>query len=589
MKVGRGSYFAKAAGLLITVLASLNIRPCEALSSERDGRSVFREQYRFELAQLPDPNRERFLQPTPDIPTPLPQEEEPLLPNRPIESTPLPLEQPNFSIEVKEIHVVGSTIFERSDFDSILQELESGTVTLAELSNAADEITQLYLDRGYITSRAVLPPQEVVDGVVEIQVVEGSLEAIEIEGASRLGGYTRRRIRVGASAPLQVGALEDRLLLLQSDPRIENITASLQPGDSLGQSKLLVSLEEGFPFQSNLSFDNFSIPSVGSLRLGVGISHLNVFGIGDTFSAAFFRTTTGDSNVIDISYTIPVNPQDGTVQLRALLQRDDASTDFDGFTQTTEADSDRYTISYRQPLFRSIREELALSIGFSYRDGSTLFSFPGFPTIPGPDEDTSVFQFGQDYLRRDLQGVWSIRSQFNFGTSLFDATTEAEPFADGQFFSWLGQFQRVQLIGEQHLVIIQSDLQLTPDSLLPSEQFVIGGGQSVRGFRQSALSGDNGIRFSIEDRITLVRDNGRPAFQLIPFFDLGAVWNNSDNPDLEDDFIASLGLGFLWQPIEGIAVRFDYGFPFIDLDFLDDSLQDDGIHFSFVIQPESFR
>ena len=95
-----------------------------------------------------------------------------------------------------------------------------------------------------------------------------------------------------------------------------------------------------------------------------------------------------------------------------------------------------------------------------------------------------------------------MRSQFSFGIDILDATINNDPIPDGRFFSWLGQVQRVQRLSNDQLLIVQAELQLTPDSLLPSQQFVIGGGQSVRGYRQNVRSGDNGFRSAaIEDRI----------------------------------------------------------------------------------------
>lgn len=205
----------------------------------------------------------------------------------------------------------------------------------------------------------------------------------------------------------------------------------------------------------------------------------------------------------------------------------------------------------------------------------------------GPDEDgvsrTSVFELGQEYTLRDVSGAWAFRSQFRFGTGLFDATENPSPIPDGQFFSWLAQAQRVQVLNDDNFLIIQGDLQLTPNSLLPSEQFVIGGGQSVRGYRQNVRAGDNGFRFSIEDRITVARNKGgESVFIVAPFFDLGYVWNVSDNPNPEfsQRFLAGLGLGLLWQPIKGLNMRLDYAPPLIDLDDRGNNVQDDGFYFS---------
>ncbi len=78
--------------------------------------------------------------------------------------------------------------------------------------------------------------------------------------------------------------------------------------------------------------------------------------------------------------------------------------------------------------------------------------------------------------------------------------------------------QRVQLLGNNQLLIVQVDVPLTPDSLLPSQLFVLGGGQSVRGYRQNVRAGDNGFRLSIEDQIALQRNEaGIPVLQIAPF------------------------------------------------------------------------
>jgi hemolysin activation/secretion protein len=149
--------------------------------------------------------------------------------------------------------------------------------------------------------------------------------------------------------------------------------------------------------------------------------------------------------------------------------------------------------------------------------------------------------------------------------------------------SWLGQVQRSQLLNRRNLLLIQADLQLTPDSLLPSEQFFIGGVQSVRGYRQNSRSGDNGFRLSIEDQITIIANEaGEPKLRLVPFAELGWVWNHPDNPNTlpNQTFLAGIGLGALWEPFPNLNLRLDYGFPLVDLEERGNNLQDQGLYFS---------
>lgn len=534
------------------------------------------------LAQSP-PRLEgdRFSQPLPDLRS-LPPEgsvpEQPVIPVPPPVIVVPPEPDTTVLIDVRRIDVTGSTILTADEIRPITQPLEGQQVTLQALRDAADALTQLYLNRGYITSRATLDPQTIADGVVQIRVIEGGIEQIEITGTQRLNSaYVRDRVQRGAGTPLNVARLEDQLRLLLSDPLIVNVEPKLQAGTQPGQSILSIQVTEAEPFGGNVSFDNDSPPSIGSERAGINLYYRNLTGIGDELSSYYYRTTTGGSSIFGVIYRVPLNPMEGTLQLSTELNRNRVTQEpFDDLDIT--GTGERYELSYRQPVLRSTREELAFSVGLTYQTGQTVIS----DTLTN-DTTTSVIQIGQDYTRRDATGGWSLRSQFNIGTGLFDATERSDASADGQFISWLGQVQRLQRLDRNQLLVGQFDLQLTPDGLLPSEQFVIGGRRSVRGYRQNVRIGDNGLRFSVENQIALRRDaSGRPTLQVAPFMDLGAVWNSADRPDPEPDqtFLLGAGVGLLWQPFQQLNIRVDYGVPLVDLSDRGNNLQDDGLYFT---------
>ncbi|MGB8688393.1 MAG: POTRA domain-containing protein, partial [Microcoleus sp.] len=117
----------------------------------------------------PDPNRDRFLQPAPQ-PEPEPPQAPPTVKPQPPAPVPQPL--PSEAIPVQKIQVVGSTILSQEEINALVKPLEGRSSTLEELKQVADKITEIYLNRGYITSRAVLPPQTLTAGVVQIQVIE---------------------------------------------------------------------------------------------------------------------------------------------------------------------------------------------------------------------------------------------------------------------------------------------------------------------------------------------------------------------------------------------------------------------------------
>ncbi|NEQ31092.1 MAG: ShlB/FhaC/HecB family hemolysin secretion/activation protein [Leptolyngbya sp. SIO4C5] len=513
-----------------------------------------------QVAQL-EPERDRFPQ-APD-PEPLPPEDDSLSPPAPpVEAAPASPDETR--VEVTDIQVTGSTVFDQETLTAAIAPFENRSLTLAELQQAADAITALYLQEGYITSRAILPSQTVTDGTVQITVIEGRLADIQVEGTARLRRYVRDRIALAGLQPLNQAELEDQLRLLRADPLFDNIEASLRAGEGPGESILIVRVDEAEALAVTLSADNYSPISVGQERVSANIRYRNPAGLGDElFTSAYLSSETG-SEIYELGYRVPLNAMNGTLQLRfAPSNFKIIDEDSIGFALNVRGSADVYEASFRQPLIRTPREELALSLGFRHRDGETLIA-----DFIQQDSRVSVIQFGQDYLRRDLSGAWALRSQFSFGIDAFDATTADSPEPDSQFFSWLGQIQRVQRLGADHLLIIQGDLQLASDSLLGSEQFIVGGGQSVRGYSQNVRAGDGGFRFSVEDRITLQRDEGgNPRIQVAPFVDMGAVWNRFDETETTDDnFLLGTGVGFIVNLTSQWDTRLDFGVPLIELD-----------------------
>ncbi len=142
----------------------------------------------------------------------------------------------------------------------------------------------------------------------------------------------------------------------------------------------------------------------------------------------------------------------------------------------------------------------------------------------------------------------------------------------------------MQILGSDAILIASLSSQLSANALLPSQQFSIGGGQSLRGYRQNSLSGDNGFKLSLETRLTTLRDEqtNRSVLQLAPFIDLGAVWNNSNNPTPlpPQTFLAAAGLAVIYEPIQNLVIRLDVALPFVNVQGRGNSLQDAALYFS---------
>lgn len=590
MKRPRYGYRRAGVGVLLGLGVLLGVEPAGAIAMLPDLASKQAQQPILGqvpnpplLAQQLPPPRELPSEPLPPLPDP-----DELLQAPPQTAPPPGLEPDDATVTlfVEGFEVVGSTVFSEEELAVVLEPYTNRELSLTELYEARTAITQLYLDEGYVLSGAFIPPQDPANNIVQIQVIEGRLEEIQVNGNERLRShYIRTRLGLAAGPPLRLDDLVEQLRLLQLNPLIDNISAELSTGLEPGSGILIVEVDEADTFRVDFFTDNERSPTVGSWQRGVAVIQDNLTGLGDSIFVDY--TNTEGSNEINAGYTIPINPRNGTISLGYGFTDSQVIEDpFD--ILDIDSESRYYDLTYRQPIFQTPSEEFALSLTASRQESRSLFlenllgdPIP-FPAL-GADEDgrirVSALRFAQEWTRQGAENVVSLRSQLNVGLDAFDSTINDDA-PDSRFVSWQGQAQWVNLLAEDTLFILRGELQLTGDSLVPLEQIGLGGRRTVRGYRQDLLLTDNGLLISAEVSIPVIRSQNSRV-QIIPFFDVGTGWNvGSSVPTPDTNTILGTGLGLQWQQGDRFSARLDWGIPLTDIDADGDSLQEDGIYFS---------
>ena len=531
------------------------------------------------------------LPPQPDSPQPevLPPLEE-VLPQieTPTQTTPEGIEEVPQTVLVRKFVVEGSTVFTAEELTEVLKPYTLRRLSFPEILAAQQAIDRLYLSNGYLTSGTVLPPQKLNDGIVIIEVIEGTLDKINIAGLNRLNpDYVRDRIAKATGAPLNQDSLLNALQLLQLDPLIANLSAELTAGTTIGSSILELELQEADPFDLTFAYDNFRSPSVGTDRRQVSLTHRNLVGLGDLLSLGYLNTN-GSNSLNDFNYTLPINASNGTLGFR--LGYTDSEIIEDSFEQfDIESENTNYEFTYRQPILQKPTQDLALSLSFSRNDSFTTAEGEPLQLSRGAEingeTDISALRFVQEYTTRNTKQVLALRSQFSLGVNLFDATINSGDRPDSNFLAWRGQAQYLRSLGSRFNLLLRSDFQASDRPLVPVEQFSLGGAFSVRGYRQDALLGDNGLFGSAEVRTTVAQiPKLNTSIQLTPFVDFGKVWN-SDDLTFDTNTLVGTGIGLRVQSGDWFAARIDYGISLVDLDSSGDSLQEDGVYFSIEVKP----
>lgn len=485
---------------------------------------------------------------------------------------------------IQEIKVEGSTVFSTQEIDDEVAPYLEKELNQQKLQELTTKLTNLYVENGYITSGAFLPEQEIIDGIVIIEVIEGKLKDIEIEGLKRLKeGYINSRFQELTQGVFNTNKLRKVLESLQVDPLIEKVQVDLSESDSLS-SILLLEIEEAPAIQSSLTMNNRASPTVGEVRGVARLSHQNLLGLRDRASVQY--DLTEGFSAYEFNYAIPLNYKGTSI---VFVYRGGESQIIEEPLDDVNIryETDTVSVKLTQELARSITTESSVSLIFDMSE-SRLFILDDQPfAFPGSPKDgvskLSVLRLKADLLKRSDHNIISLSSQISLGADLFDATiNENDP--DASFFSLSGQIQYAQRLDKDGNIVLISRLatQLAFDSLLSTEKFALGGATTVRGYRHNFFLGDNGVVGTVAVVFTIIDDEGWGKFKLIPFVDVGRVWNT--NGDFAQS-LASIGLGINWQLRDSLFIGLDIGIPLTDVQDRGDSLSDSGIHFSVQWKP----
>ncbi len=544
---------------------------------------------------LPPPTdpKGRFGQPPPIAEETVPERPSPappaLLPPVPEREGPVQ-NRPVIRVFVREIRVAGSTVFTQEELGEITAPFVGKVISTEELEDVRRALTIRYKKAGYVNSGAIIPDQTVKDGIITIQVIEGTLQDIEIEGTQQFFPfYLKDRLMLKAGPPLNLNPLQEQLQLFLQDTRFERINAELKAGLQPGQGILHLRVQEASPYKAWVEINNFQSPTVGAERGLATVAHQNLLGIGDSFRFTYGQSK-GVGPLIDFSYSVPLLPQDTLLILQFRKNSFEViESPFDALQ--IESESDIYTITLRHPVFRTPKQEFALAITGEYlQNRGTLLGIP-FSFTPGSTANgvttIAAIRLAQEWTHRQPNQVLSARSRMSFGIDVLQATNNNLPNTpDTQFFSWIGQVQgarrfpsliNVQLIGRM-------DLQLADDPLFPLEQYALGGRYTVRGYRENQMVRDNAFLFTIESRIpTYQSPLGDHLLEVASFLDLGKGWNTDRDSPLDFNTLASIGLGLRGFVFQRFQFQLYWGVPLNHRPTAGGNLQDSGIHWGMVV------
>lgn len=485
------------------------------------------------------------------------------------EVAPLPIKEEK--IFIKKIDVIGVTLLPQKEIEEIIAPFENKELTLRDFQRVADLITDRYRQKGYITSRAYLPPQKIEQGILEVRVIEGVTGDTEIKGNRYFKTQLfERKLTLKKDEPFNYNILRKNLARINEHPDRAS-RAVLIPGKKPGSTDIVLEVKDRLPIHIGFDFDNFGSRYIGKDRYKTTLTHNNLSGWEDILTIQYQLAQSNTYRLNSLRYLLPLNESLdlGFFTARTKLDLGKEFKDLDA-----RGKSRLYSIYLTQSLIEEESIDLSLNVGFDHKD---IFNFQlGNETSR---DRLRVARAGLDLDLTDKFGRTIITNEIDFGIpDIMGGLQEQDSKASrsgsgGKFIKDTLNLFRVQKMPFDSALLWKNQLQLSPYILSAAEQFQIGGIVNVRGYPPAEHVGDKGFTTTLEwsmpfyplsKEIKIPVSGARlyDALKFTIFYD----WANVDlrRPQAGEEkkeTLSSAGYGIRFNLPQDFSLRLDFAWP----------------------------
>ncbi|MBH3414300.1 ShlB/FhaC/HecB family hemolysin secretion/activation protein [Pseudomonas putida] len=437
------------------------------------------------------------------------------------------------------IELKGADSLSAADRDALLKPFIDQCLGVPQLNALLKALTDHYLGRGLVTSRAYLPQQDLSSGHLQVLVVEGRVEGLRPEKDS---GLSARELAM--AFPGDVG---QRLNLREIEQMVDQLNRlpsnkaqmELTPGKAVGGSEVLVRNTSQKPWRASLSRNNEGQRSTGEQMANVGLEWDSPLGLADQLILrgghdVVSDHTVGSKNGV-LAYSLPWGWWNFSYSYSETEYR--AKAQVSGFDFKQTGDSQNHQLRAERVVHRDATSKTSLSAGVAHLRTNNYIEDS---RLAASSNRLSEVQFGINQGRRLGNAFVNLDLGMQHGIGAFDAQGNGDP-APGEpvaryrkYSATISYVQGFEVLGERLSLSSLATGQRSEDVLFSPQRISLGGLSSVRGLKDQSLSGDSGGYWRSDLRWT--RPVTWPALQPLVAeyglglgYDLGVIRNDRYN------------------------------------------------------------
>lgn len=477
-------------------------------------------------------------------------------------------------IFINGFNIYGNTKLESKHIQQLLLNYTNKNMTTSELHNVANILMSAYKKEGYFVAKVYIPPQTILNGIVDIHVYEGYLSPNGIKINNNSTNINSEKIYKLLKNTLKEKTIitsrdYERALLLSNDIPGISTKGIIYPGQEVGTADFLLEIDNEDSFAANVDYDNFGGYYTGKNRFGSTLYFNSPSKNGDQIVTRFVSTGK-KSNFAYLDYNLPILDNGSKIGaslgfLKYELDKEYESKDVNGKGYDAK-------VYYSYPFIRSRHLNVFGEISASHthlkdKDTSSIFSERKINSskfrIHGDHDDDfftsgiSYFDFSNTFGNVDLDNNQAFR--------VYDSQTSN---TQGTFAKFNFSLSRLQHLGGNFSTYIAFKGQLASKNLDSSQKFYLGGPYSLAGYPVGEISADNGLLAHIDLRYDMNNLPWGGNFQFSTFYSQGwaklhkntwSGWQGTSNIIENNMNLKSVGIGLSQYFTEKSVIRAMFG------------------------------
>ena len=486
--------------------------------------------------------------------------------------------QPPAQFDLLELRIKGNTIIDKKQLERTVYPFLGPNKSIDNVEAARAALESLYHKQGYQTVTVDIPEQDVKNGVVHLEVVEGKVSRLRVTDSRY---FSLGKIKAGVPELAEgnvpnMPVMQKQLAELVGQSPDRQIQPILRAGETPGTMEVDLKVKDELPLHGRVELNGRNTSSTSRLRL---VNSLHYDNLWQEFHSAsvMYQVSPENSAEVDVwagTYAMPVF-DDGARLAFYTVSSSSSSQIASAGSLSVIGNGNIFGLRYVQPLKGFDNLFHTATLGIDYKDfkedlNVTQLNVNSVITTPIhylpflADYNGSVRgkQFLTSYdlaLHFSIAGLGNSQSQFENKRYL---ATASYIYLTGDW-----KFQHELPFGMEFASHFAGQVANSP--LISNEQYSLGGATTVRGYFETQALADHGVIGSVELRSpNLKRDDWEfvNKLKLQAFLDAGRGWVISPLPGNVSGYdLSSGGFGFSFQMWKKLSGVFDVGFPFVRL------------------------